>query len=389
VLCAIVLALCAPAGAADWTQPVAQLVRQIVAITGPGAASLSMRNISSFPAEQAPEVRRALETELRSAGVRLAAPGSAAAEIAVTLSENSRGYVWIAEVTQGSDKKIAMTAVARPRSAGAPQPSASIAIRKTLLWSQETRVLDIAVTEHNALLLDAGGVTVYKLASGKWEQQQRLTFPLDHVFPRDLRGRLVPARDHMFDAYLPGVVCASGNNVPLSMTCYESEDPWPLAAGQSAFFGPVRNFFTGVLAPGVGKQASAAPFYSAAALARPKYTLWVFAQTDGTVHLNDGVNNLAARGTSDWGSDIAAISSGCGLGTQLLVSGAGDAAVPDVVRAFEIADREPAEVSPPVELPGPVPALWTTAGGRSALAVAHNLKMDRYDAFELTITCGQ
>jgi hypothetical protein len=107
------------------------------------------------------------------------------------------------------------------------------------------------------------------------------------------------------------------------------------------------------------------------------------------VHLNDGVNNLAARGTSDWGSDVAAISSGCGLGTQLLVSGPGDAAVPDVVRAFEIADREPAEVSPPVELPGPATALWTTAGGRSALAVAHNLKTDRYDAFELTISCGQ
>lgn len=387
--CAVVLMLCAPGWAADWAHPVSQLARQIVAISGPGTASLTIRNISSFPAEEAPEVRRAFETELRNAGVRLAATGSAAAEIAVTLSENAQGYVWIAEVTQGSDRKVAMISVARPQSAGLPQSSASIAIRKTLLWSQQARVLDIAIANHNALLLDEGGVTVYKLASGRWEQQQRLAFPLDHVFPRDLRGRLVPARDHMFDAYLPGVVCVSSASEPFSMTCYESEDPWPLAAGQAAFFGPVRNFFTGVLAPGVGKQAGVAPFYSAAALPRPKYTLWIFAQTDGTVHLNDGVNNLAAPGTPDWGSDVAAVSSGCGLGTQLLVSGAGDGAAPDVVRAFEIADREPTELSPPMGMPGPVTALWTMAGGHSALAVAHNLKTDRYDAFELTITCGQ
>lgn len=391
-VCAMVLGLCVAACAADWTQPVAQLARQIVAITGPGAASLSLRNISSFPADQAPAVRHALETQLRSAGVRLTVPGSAAAEIDVTLSESAQGWVWIAEVTQGSDKKVAMVAVARPPSTSLPQRATSIAIRKTLLWSQDTRMLDLTVVtggEQNVLVLDANGVTVYKVVAGRWEEQQTLALAANRTFPRDLRGRLAPARDHTFDAYLPGTVCSSSGSAPLSMTCRDSEDPWPLAAGQAAFFGPVRNFFTGVLAPGLGKQSSVAPFYSAAALPRPRYTLWVFAHTDGSVHLDDGTNDLIAHGTSDWGSDLAAVSSGCGLGAQLLVSGAGDGATTDMVRAFEIADREPVEVSPPAELPGPVTALWTAADGRSALAVAHNLKTNRYDAFELTIACGQ
>jgi hypothetical protein len=59
------------------------------------------------------------------------------------------------------------------------------------------------------------------------------------------------------------------------------------------------------------------------------------------------------------------------------------------VRAFEIPDREPVEVGPAAEFPGPVTALWPSAEGRSAIAVAKNLKTGRFDAFELAITCGQ
>jgi len=40
------------------------------------------------------------------------------------------------------------------------------------------------------------------------------------------------------------------------------------------------------------------------------------------------------NGTRDWGSDLALISSGCGTGTQIVVSGSGEQAS-DSLRAYE------------------------------------------------------
>ena len=143
-----------------------------------------------------------------------------------------------------------------------------------------------------------------------------------------------------------------------------------------------------MVTPPIGKLTIVPPFYSAAGIPRPTYTLWVFARTDGSVHLMDGVNDVAIR-ARDWGSDLAAVKSSCGAQTQLLVTGIGDGETPDVVRAFEIADREPVEVARPVEFEGPITSLWTSSDGNSATAIVRNLKTGNYDAFELAITCGQ
>lgn len=390
---AAVLALCAAAQAADWTQPATQLARDIVAITGPGAVSVTYRNQSTLPGDQMDAVRRAIENQLRAGGVRLAAAANAAAEVRITFSENLHGYVWVAEVQQGSDVRVAMVAADRLVSATGPARQASMTLRKTLLWSQPAQVLDVAVqpagSEPILLVLDTAGVTISKKIGTSWMPQQTLAIARDAAWPRDARGRISLARDHMFDAYLPGVICSSNSaGSSLALNCRNGDDPWPLAPGQSAFFAPTRNFFTGVLAPAVGRQGSVAPFYSAAALPRPRYSLWVFARTDGSVHALDGMNDIPLR-TISWGSDLAAVNSGCSLGTQLLVSGPGDRTAPDAVRVFEIADREPLEVTSAAEFNGPITALWPSADGHSAVAVVHNLKTDHYDAFELAIHCGQ
>jgi hypothetical protein len=378
--------------AADWVQPASQLAREIVAITGPGAASISYRNQSSLPADQVDVIRRAIELQLRSGGVRLGSTASASAEIRVTLSENAQGYLWVAEVQQGNDMRVAMVSAERAATVAPPAHTAAMTLRKTLLWSQAAQILDLAVvpagSEPLMLVLDPTAVTIYKKIGSAWESQQSLAIPRDATWPRDVRGRLWLARDHMFDAHLPGVICSSSGGSPLTMSCRGGDDPWPLSPGQSAFFAPARNFFTGVLTPAVGKQGSVAAFYSAAAVPRAKYTLWVFARTDGSIHALDALNDIPLR-TSSWGSDIATVSSGCGTGSQLLVTGAADATSPDAVRAFEIRDREPLEVAVASEMSGPVTALWTEADGRAAIAVVHNLKLDRYDALEVSINCAQ
>ncbi len=390
---AVVLALCASAHAADWTQPATQLARDIVAITGPGAASISYRNQSSLPNDQTDIVRRAIENQLRAGGVRLTSGGNAAADIRVTFSENAQGYVWIAEVQQGSDLRVAMVAAARPATVVAPSRPASMSIRKTLLFSQAAQILDLATvpagSEPLMLVLDPTGVTIYHKSGSGWEAQLSMMIPRELAWPRDLRGRLVLARDHMFDAYLPGLICSSTAAPALSINCRQRDDPWPLTTNQSAFYASARNFFTGVLAPAMGRQGSVAPFFSAASLARPKYTLWVFARTDSTVHAFDGINDIPLRALNNMGSDLTAINSGCGTGTQLLITGGGDGTAPDTIRAFELADRDALEVAPAAEFAGAVTALWSAADGHSALAVVHNGKLERYDAFEIAINCAQ
>jgi len=388
---AAVLMWCASAAAADLTQPAEQLARDIVAITGPGAAAISYRNQSSLSAEQIDVVRRAIENQLRASGVRLVATANAAAEIRVTFSESIQRHVWVAEVQQGSDVKVAIASAERVAAAASTARPSAMSMRKSLLWSQPSPVLDVLVltagTEPVMFVLDASGVTLLKKVGSAWQSQQQFAIPRDNAWPRDLRGRLVPARDHFFDAYLPGTICASNSGPSLAITCRMGDDPWPIAAGQSAFFSPTRNFFTGVLAPAIGKQGSVAPFYSAAALPRSRYTLWAFTRTDGTAHALDGVNDIPLRAA--WGSDIAAVNSGCGAGTQLIATGTSDANTADTLRAFELADRDPVEVASANDLSGPITALWAASDAHAALAVVHNLKTGIYDAFELAITCGQ
>jgi len=383
---ALAFFFCLPA-VAQWTEPTAQLAREIAAITGPGTVTLTVHNASSITADNIPVIKRDLQNELRSAGVRVVAM-NAAAEIRLTLSENAQSYVWIAEVRQANETRVAMVAAPRSLDAAPALSGPLVSIRKTLMWSQEDAILDVAqvqAAEPHMIVLDASAVSLYKMTIGRWTLEQQFAIAHARTWPRDLRGRLVLARDHLFDAYLPGVLCESSRQAPLRVNCHAG-DTWPIGGSQMALFHASRNFFTGALTPAIGKVTS--PFYSAAAIPRPQYTLWVFARTDGFVHLVDGVNDVGIR-VRDWGSDVAAVKSACGAQIQLLVTGIADGDTADVVRAFEIADREPVEVARPLEFEGPITSLWTAADGNSATAVVRNLKTGKYDVFELGITCGQ
>jgi hypothetical protein len=314
-----------------------------------------------------------------------------------------------------------MVSVPRPESAGAPRDSVPLSLHKIPLWTQSLPILDVAVLEESATpthiaVLDPEHVSLYRMQGGKWELEQSLEIGHSRPWPRDMRGRLVPARDRLLDAYLPGVICASTAALPLTLTCRESDDPWPLTSGpliagalnggamavfpsaglangastivpqMKAFFAPNRNFFTGALTPGIGKFTSLPKFYSAALLPRDKYTLWLFATTDGQTHMIDGVSDQVVR--LNWGSDIASVKTACGAGWQVLAVSA-DGAAEDFVRAYEFPDRDPVAVSAAIDFPGAITALWTEAKGDTAIAVARNRETGNYEAFRLAMACGQ
>jgi hypothetical protein len=380
---------------ADWTSPEQQLAQKIVAVTGPGAMSLEVVNRSSLSNADVDSIRAGLRTQLDALGVHLVGADQAAATVQVSLSENLQSYLWIAQIQQSaSQSNVVMVPVPRSTPALAVHEPAGVLIRKIQLWSQDERILDVGVIDTSPpriIVLDAEKIALYGLQGGRWQQDQ--TFPVNHPrpWPRDLRGRVVLRKDHLFDAYLPGVICTSGSGAPLSVTCQPSDDPWPIGsdlASLSAFFSPTRNFFTGALAPGIGKETTVPNFYSAAPIPRSNYILWLFAGTDGQFYEVDGMSRQSLSRPL-WGSDLASVKTSCGSGWQVITSSNSDGALPDAIRAYEFPDRDPVAVSQPVELNGVVTALWTESSGMGAVVVVRNLQTERYEAYRLAITCGQ
>jgi hypothetical protein len=391
----LVLALCAAfsyaaAPETTWAGPSARLAKEIANISGPGTATLAIRNQSAIANEELPAIRRGIEAQLRVDGIQIRSADNAATSISVTLSENLQGWLWIAEVKQGSDTKVAMVPVPRNGNATIAQAGPNMTLKKTLVYSQASAILDFATihagNDTHLVVLDADNVSLYRSTGTKYELEQ--AFPVVHSrpFPRDLRGKLAIPRDHLFDAYLPGLLCSSSVSMPINVTCRESDDPWPMGS-QKALFNSARNFFTGALLPGIGKPV--APFFTAAELPRSNYTLWILASTDGAVRESDGVNErrVTASVSGDWGSDLAAVHDACGLGTQLLVSASSNGN--DSLRAYEVPDREPVLVSAPLNFDSEITALWTSSDGTDANLVVHNTTGGRYEAYSVSIACGQ
>ncbi len=379
--------------ASDWRKPVAQLAAKISAGTGPGVVALDIINPSSIPASDVEQIRRNLTSELGASGVRVWQPDQAAATVRVTLSENLESYVWVAEIQQGTaEPTVVMISADRPAALTSAQNAPALTLRATPLMSQPEPILDVAILEgspRRALLLSTAGVTVLDFKDGRWIAAQSLAVAHATPFPRDARGRIVLRKDHLFDAYLPGTVCRSAEAGSLSMLCSRSDDPWPLVTaelGVSGFFAPARNFFTGVLAPGVGKQKSAPPFYSAVAIPRDKYVLWLFSGVDGQLHLLDGINQQTS-GRLRWGGDVAGIRAACRPDWFVLATSAGGDE--ESMQAFDFPDREPVAASQKLPLNGPVTALWTQQNGESATAVYRNSETGDYEALQLTLACSQ
>jgi hypothetical protein len=388
-----------------------QLADRIAAITGPGAIALDITNRSSLDDKSVREISSALQAQLRVQGIRTASADQSMGVVVVVLSESLREYVWTAQISIGADQpRVALISTPRAPSSTALTSTLPITLRKTFLFSQEQPILDAALIAptlgtftanptpdlapgSRLLILDPTQVAIYRQQSGRWEPETSLPIAHARTFPRDARGRLFLRRDHLFDAYLPGVLCRSSVTTPLALNCAPSDDPWPLAiddtastASPRAYFAPLRNFFTGALSPGIGRLNNVPSFYSAAPLPRSNYTLWVFAAVDGSIHLVDGIADQAVR-AGRAGSDLAAVRSTCGVGTQLLVSENGDPDR-DTLRAYEIPDREPVPVSTPIEFDGPITALWPDAAATAAVAIVKRSDTGWYEANRISISCA-
>lgn len=388
--CLLLPSLHAQSTPTNWNEAARELARHIAEKIGsPSNVSLTVKNSSSLSAGDMAEIRRTVESQLSSSGMRLVKPDQSVADLQLTLSQNVQGWLWVAEIHHGNNSDAVLIPVFTRQALPLPGVSSAIALHKTVLWAQPdaAQVLDVAVlgggSNPNALLvLDAAMVSLYRMQSSHWELEQAQPIARSRPWPRDLRGRLMLGHDRKFEAYLPGMKCTGSADSGLTMECHNADDPWPLGAssdGPRAFFG-ARNFFTGAMSSG---SASSNPFFSAASAQPDSKESLFFAQTNGSLRLSD----TPSEAGSGWGSNLAGIRSGCGRNWHILFTGTGDYTQSDSIQAGEAEGGAIAPVGAPVDFPGPVTALWTASDSNTAIAICKNLSTGRYEAFSLSIAC--
>ena len=377
----------------SWDQPAAALASQIADLLGPGPVAFSIRNTSPIPTGDTGYIRKTIEASLKTHGITVGGPDSANS-VRVTLSQDVHQFLWIAEIVEGNETKIAMVPAGAIEQEEQKSGGAMALRRQVLLTSQE-QILAAAEFDSGLLILEPDRVVFYSKTAGALTRQQPGTFTIAHPIGRDPRGMLLATSDgSSFDAWLPGTHCAGSIVVtdpnPVKINCSESDDPWtlPQAADGTpgspirAFYNPARNSFTGVLVQSSGQDLP--PFFSLARILRASGSALLADGVDGKVQLAENGSLHAVSGTRDWGSDFDLLHSGCGSGAQIIVSGSGDA-VNDSLRAYELPSYEAIPASEPLQIDGTVTALDVAADGKSLFAIVRRsggrYEVDRVSAF--------
>ena len=410
----LALAVCATAKAAgQWEHPAEQLAETVARILGSAQAQLTVNNLSTIPGSEIPVIRRLLEQDLRSHGVT-ASGAESANQVRVTLSENTRERLWIAEIVEGNQTRVVMVHVDRD-AVTAPIAETGIVLEKKRVWnsleaspspSQDSNGPVLAALETQAALvvLEREDIVIFARSSAEWREEKRFPVTAKHGSSRDAHGMLIPGVDgYGFTAYTAGSECLGsyasapvnqgGASGEWTVRCRESDDPWPVASIASssemvalkAFYNSGRNFFTGVVTPAIGLDLPS--FYSAALIPRPgsERAALLLSGVDGKVQLAESGALKPISGARDWGSDFAVVRTGCGAGTQVIASSSGEAAR-DSLRAYDIIRQEAIAASAPLEMGGTVTALWTSPDGTSALVMIRKSTVE-YEVDRVTALC--
>jgi len=308
-------------------------------------------------------------------------------------------------VMQGNETRVAMVRV-EPGTTQQAQAAGGLTLRKQAVLTSNKEVLAMLETPTSLVAVEPEEIVVYGHADAGWQVQKRIGIGQKRPLPRDPRAAIVPSPGgDRFTAFLAGSVC-SGNfqsAQPVgewTVRCAESDDPWMIpeptttasaenavatnVVALKAFYNASRNYFTGTVVPAQGVDLP--PFYTAALLPRSNGTAWLIGGIDGKVQTleNGAVKPVAAA--RDWGSDFAALHTGCGAGTQIVVSGSG-AAVTDSVRAFELPAQEAIPASAPLAMEGTVTAIWAAPDGKSVYAIVRGAD-NRYEVDRVTALCN-
>src|SRR5450755_2120307 len=132
------------------------LGKKVMVRLGPAeAARVTSRNLTSLAANEATKAQATLDRSLRR---RLRNPMPV--DVELTISENLRGYVLVAEIRRESGTLVDMVEF-RPDTPPA-QARPAVVLEKRVLWEQSTPILDLVIVADQMLLLDSTRIARYE-----------------------------------------------------------------------------------------------------------------------------------------------------------------------------------------------------------------------------------
>jgi len=323
-----------PALPATWNDGVKTLAEKIAAAVKPSRAiSLEINNISSLGAADVEAIRKALETELQNEGLRIV-PGEG---VEVTLSENSDGYVWVAETPRDSKQKnsskVAIISVSKRAVISTGGTAESLVLSKRLVWQQSTEFLDFLIAERPAtvmssslIILEPDRLVYYRSTNPQWQLQQVIPFPHIGHRNRNFQGRISTSFQKVWG---PGGECSGDLGDPATMKCL------------------------------------------------PKITILAGAHVV-----------VKIPGYETYQNEL--LSERCGDKSVALVSGNGDWTQPDSLQGYlfsDIVNPNPIASGGPIEFEGPVMSMQED-DRESVRVIVRNLKTGNYEGYVVTATCN-
>jgi hypothetical protein len=245
----------------------------------------------------------------------------------------------VAQVRRGADEQVAILPVGRPETA--VKPVGGVRLEDQLIWEQPGKVLDFALPQPEVgvpptlIVLEVGRIAFYVRNQQKWELNNSVTIPPLRPWLRAPRGYLDLSRGLAeTTAMLSGVECKGDFGHPQTIQCdfvSQQDAPWAIEEAWKS-------------------------------------------------------KNLASAG------DAAVISLACHGRSIALATGSGDWTETDFVQGYEIGTLKGQQAmasGEPLELKGPVTALWPAEASGRARAVVENLQTGSYEAHLVTATCSQ
>jgi hypothetical protein len=330
---------------------------------------LDFQNLTALSPLESSSFRNGLERELRRAGLAVTTT-QPEIKLRVTISENTRGLLFVAEVLTGDVRQVVMM----PWNAPAPvDDKRQLQLSRKLIGEHPEPILDFLMLDsgQQVLILTASKVSINRLQDGKWIPSNQAALTLTKPLARDPRGRIQNTAD-TFRIYVPGTTCLGVLQPVIKLTCSSANETWfasPRDPDLAVRWATDRNFLE--------SDAFRGAFYTAGN--------GLFAGTDGRSH--DRAGDVVAP--SVWGSDVAGIENPCGPSPLLLASKSGDGVEHDQIQLYEIAKAQVTPASEPMDLPGPVTALWPSEMRGQATLVIRNSKTGNYEASLLGVACTQ
>ena len=123
------------------------------------------------------------------------------------------GLLWVAEIQEGSETRIAMLPVEGSSPSVNASTTPAITLHASLIYALSDPILDVALfgngDDQHMVVLSPQFIRLFAQTSGTWTAIKSFGIAHTQPFPRDTRGRIVSTPEHLFDAYLPGVVCSA------------------------------------------------------------------------------------------------------------------------------------------------------------------------------------